>query len=128
MTQRLVVMLGALLLATRVLPAPTLIVVMGAPGEEEYTRQFKKWSGQWGEAAQKAKATLHTIGIGDKITSDKPDKEQLRKLIVAQPRNDAEPLWLVLIGHGTYDGKSAKFNLRGPDLSASELAQWLKDH
>ena len=128
MTQRLVVMLGALLLATRVLPAPTLIVVMGAPGEEEYTRQFKKWSGQWGEAAQKAKATLHTIGIGDKITSDKPDKEQLRKLIVAQPRDDAEPLWLVLIGHGTYDGKTAKFNLRGPDLSASELARWLKNH
>ena len=76
MTQRLVVMLGALLLATRVLAAPTLIVVMGAPGEEEYARQFKKWSEQWAEAAQKAKATLHTIGTQDKKSSDKksPDK------------------------------------------------------
>ena len=128
MTQRLVVMLGALLLATHVLAAPTLIVVMGAPGEEEYARQFKEWSDQWGEAAQKAKATLHTIGIEDKKTSDKPDKEQLKKLIEAQPKKDADPLWLVLIGHGTYDGKTAKFNLRGPDLSAVELAQWLKDH
>ena len=36
------------------------------------------------------------------------------------------PLWLVLIGHGTYDGKFAKFNLRGPDLAADELAGWLK--
>ncbi len=26
-----------------------------------------------------------------------------------------EPLWLVLIGHGTFDGREAKFNLRGPD-------------
>ena len=128
MTQRLTIILSALLLATHVLAAPTLIVVMGAPGEEEYTRQFKKWSGQWGEAAKKAKAALHTIGIEDKKTPDKPDKEQLRKLIVAQPRDDAEPLWLVLIGHGTYDGKSAKFNLHGPDLSASELARWLKNH
>jgi hypothetical protein len=32
----------------------------------------------------------------------------------------------VLIGHGTFDGKEAKFNLRGPDLSDTELAEWLK--
>jgi hypothetical protein len=31
-----------------------------------------------------------------------------------------------LIGHGTFDGKEAKFNLRGPDFSAGELADWLK--
>ena len=84
MIPRLAIALTTLLLATRVLAAPTLIVVMGAPGEEEYARQFKKWSGQWGEAAQKAKATLHTIGTGDKKTSDKSDKEQLKKLMVYQ--------------------------------------------
>jgi hypothetical protein len=32
----------------------------------------------------------------------------------------------VLIGHGTFDGKEARFNLRGPDLSASNLVEWLK--
>jgi hypothetical protein len=37
----------------------------------------------------------------------------------------AEPLWVVLIGHGTYDGREAKFNLRGPDLTDLELSQWL---
>ena len=31
----------------------------------------------------------------------------------------------MFIGHGTYDGHAAKFNLRGPDLSAEELAEWL---
>jgi hypothetical protein len=35
-------------------------------------------------------------------------------------------LWLVLIGHGTFDGRTAKFNLRGPDLAASDLAEWLR--
>ena len=35
-------------------------------------------------------------------------------------------MWLVLIGHGTFDGKEARFNLRGPDVSADELALWLK--
>ena len=30
-----------------------------------------------------------------------------------------------MIGHGTFDGREAKFNLRGPDMSDAELAQWL---
>jgi hypothetical protein len=42
------------------------------------------------------------------------------------PRNGAAPLWIILIGHGTYDGKSAKFNLRGPDFSDQEFADWLR--
>ena len=33
-----------------------------------------------------------------------------------------EPLWIVLIGHGTSDWREAKFNLRGPDVSDAELA------
>ena len=36
-----------------------------------------------------------------------------------------EPLWIVLIGHGTYDGREAKFNLRGPDVTDLELSEWL---
>jgi hypothetical protein len=32
----------------------------------------------------------------------------------------------VFIGHGTFDGRSAKFNLRGPDISADDLAATLK--
>ena len=31
-----------------------------------------------------------------------------------------------MIGHGTFDGKTAKFNLRGPDVTAAELAEWLR--
>ena len=42
---------------------------------------------------------------------------------VAKPTGE---LWLVLLGHGTFDGHAAKFNLRGPDLSAEELGAALK--
>jgi len=35
------------------------------------------------------------------------------------------PLWLVLIGHGTFNGREAKFNLSGDDVSDLELASWL---
>ena len=32
----------------------------------------------------------------------------------------------MLLGHGTWDGKTAKFNLRGDDISVAEFAEWLK--
>jgi hypothetical protein len=30
-----------------------------------------------------------------------------------------------LIGHGTYDGREGRFNLRGPDVTDQELSDWL---
>jgi len=53
------------------------------------------------------------------------DRSQLEKVLKDEPKDVAEQLWLVLIGHGSFDGKEARFNLRGPDISATELAQWL---
>ena len=43
----------------------------------------------------------------------------------ATPSAAREPLWIVLIGHGTYDGREAKFNLRGPDVTDLEFSEWL---
>lgn len=43
-----------------------------------------------------------------------------------RPSAATSPLWLVLIGHGTFDGREAKFNLRGADVSDGELAEWLR--
>ena len=33
-------------------------------------------------------------------------------------------LWVVLIGHGTFDGRTAKFNMKGKDVAAKELVAW----
>ncbi|MBL69731.1 MAG: hypothetical protein CMO74_15020 [Verrucomicrobiales bacterium] len=111
-------MIITFLFATSTHAAPTLILINGAPGTEEYGRLFKKWAGQWEATAKQGKAELHQVS----------GKDKLKSLLSAQPKNSPEPLWLVMIGHGTFDGKTAKFNLRGPDLSAAELAEWLKDH
>jgi hypothetical protein len=47
------------------------------------------------------------------------------KLEIRNSKFGFSSVWLVLIGHGTFDGRTAKFNLRGPDVSARELAEWL---
>ena len=55
-----------------------------------------------------------------------PDRERLRTALAEKGTAGLEPLWVVLIGHGTFDGREAKFNLRGPDVTDIELAEWLK--
>ncbi len=102
----------------------SLVLVIGAPGEPEYAEQFSSWADSWEEAA--AKGGMQTFIIG--TNKDKPD-EDLRRLLEVLTNEVAKPageLWLVFIGHGTFDGRTAKFNLRGPDISAADLAAALK--
>jgi hypothetical protein len=108
--------------AGAVIARPTVIVVVGAPGEAEFAEQFHEWAENWRVAAKKADAEFRSIGNGESKTSD---REQLLKSLTKAGGEKALPLWLVLIGHGTFDGQSAKFNLRGSDLSSEDLAMWL---
>jgi hypothetical protein len=103
---------------------PSVIVAVGAAGEEEFGNEFAKWAEQWRQATKQAGARHQVVGTGP--TNALPDLAQLKDILGHEPTNTTAELWLVLIGHGTFDGKEAKFNLRGPDLSATELAEWLK--
>ena len=102
----------------------TVIIAVGAAGEEDFGKEFARWATLWTEASAKAEGKPVTIGLGP--TNAGTDLALLKQALVAEPTNSTAELWLVLIGHGTFDGKEAKFNLRGPDLSATELAEWLK--
>jgi hypothetical protein len=101
-----------------------VIAVVGASGTDEYGQQFNEWSDRWQAAATSADAEFVSIGIAESDGSS--DREQLQQQLQKIESVSTEPLWLVLIGHGTFDGKVAKFNLRGADVSASELVEWLQ--
>lgn len=103
---------------------PTVILAVGAAGEEEFGKAFAQWAGLWTKAGEQAGASNIVVGLDP--TNSTADLARLQQALAGQPTNSAVELWLVLIGHGTFDGKEAKFNLRGPDLSATELAEWLK--
>jgi hypothetical protein len=106
-------------------PAPTTaIVVVGAPGEPEYGKVFAESAQRWVAACQKGGA--HHLVIGLDPTNSVPDRDRLKQALAAQPTESLSALWLVLLGHGTFDGRHAKFNLRGPDLTAADLTAWLK--
>lgn len=106
-------------------PSQTVIVVVGAPGQSEYGKMFAQWAERWRSACRKGDARFIPIGISDqREVGGLTDKERLRKTLQEMGDGSTEPLWLVLIGHGTFDGQDAKFNLRGPDVTAEELSQW----
>ncbi len=103
---------------------PTILTVVGAAGDADYGEQFQLWAERWKAAAAAAGAT--PVGVGLEPESETTDKQRLEKSLSEQAREGTAPIWLILIGHGTYDGRNAKFNLRGPDVSATELAEWLE--
>ena len=100
--------------------SPAVILVTGAPGTDEYQTQFFRWASQWKSAAQQGGADFQQIAA--KPTQRDDLKTRLTQTATVET---SAPLWLVLIGHGTFDGRTAKFNLHGPDLTTAELKTWL---
>ena len=104
-----------------------VIVVVGAAGEPEYQSEFERWAGQWELAAERAGASHTRIGTFEEPSRRNPltDRERLVDALQVTD-DDSTPLWIVLIGHGTFYRDTAKFNLVGPDISAAEFAELLE--
>ena len=114
---------------TETLPSSniTILAVVGAEGAEEYGEKFRKAADMWREGAEKGGARFESIGLAEGETNDREKLETLLgELLGEKAEDEAGPLWIVLIGHGTFDGRTAKFNVRGPDFTDAELAEWLK--
>ena len=89
-------------------------------GEQDYEQRFT-------EAAQDLDKLFKASGAGVHVfTLYGPDatKEHLTAIMgqVAHAAKPDDSFALILIGHGSFDGKDYKFNLPGPDISAADLA------
>ncbi len=119
-----VLFVGMLSVSLHAADRPSVLVVVGASGEKDFGEQFAKWAGRWKTAAEKAQAEYAVLGLDD--LAEKSDRELLEQQLASWSAPSTEVAWLVFIGHGTFDGKTAKLSLRGPDITPSELAGWLK--
>ena len=102
----------------------TAIVVVGAAGDTDFGSNFVRQAELWTKACAQAGCRQITIGLEPEGSTN--DYDRLKLALGEEPKDGLGQLWLVLIGHGTFDGKEARFNLRGPDFSATELALWLQ--
>lgn len=117
------ILITCLLIAPQPVEQPTVVIVVGAAGQPEYGERFDQWADRWELAAEKGGAKC--VPVDHRQAAEESDLEHLKATLAAEPKQSVEPLWLVFLGHGTFDGQAAKFNLRGPDVSASDLAAWL---
>lgn len=99
-----------------------ILLVVGSGGTDAYTREFAETSMLWIDAAKKGEADVETIGLDVPPADTAPsDAERLKQLLASEKSPE---LWLVFIGHGTFDQRDTKFNFRGPDVTDRELATW----
>jgi hypothetical protein len=126
---------------------PTVVLIVGAPGTTEYGSNFQTWAERWQAAATAATADFIWIGPGsptsaapsppniaeNSSTTPAQTAAQITDLEIIQSslrnacsQTSSQPLWIIYIGHGTFDQKTAALNLRGPDLTDAQLAELLK--
>ena len=105
------------------------VIVVGAPGGDAYQREFATLEASLGKAVRERLAfeSSHVTVLSGTTTN--PSLTSTREHVRAAfdtLRTQVKPGDLVLVllaGHGTSDGATAKFNLVGPDLDASEWAE-----
>lgn len=97
----------------------SVLVVQGAAGTEEYGKKFQTQVEAWKAACAKGSVAVEVLN-GDSTT------ELLQQRLATAAKAPQTALWLVLVGHGTFDGRDAKFNTVGPDFDAKQLGAWLQ--
>ena len=111
-----------------------LLVIVGLAGDPEHGALFHKWGTALVEASEKVGiARDQVIYLGDakeggaRVTGP-ATKEQIGKVFatLASTASADDVVYVVLLGHGNYDGSAARFNLPGPDITASEFNTLLR--
>ena len=114
-------------------PNKFAVILSGASGDEEFAKRFKGWT------AELSKTLVGRFGFDEArvtILTETPEGRALRataeevRRAFASLKASAGPestVFVFLIGHGTFDGRQAKFSLVGPDLAAGEYAELLSN-
>ena len=121
----LVLFIAASAVAQKGDPNKFAVIINGPGGEPVYAKQFTEWTAELSSTLSKR------YGFDPrqiKVLAEKDATAEGVKRAFASLKselNDGNVLYLFLIGHGSFDGKESKFNLVGPDLSASDYNQLL---
>src|SRR5688572_30413115 len=126
-----------LLLAFLLVAAPAaaqdarLAVIVGLGGEPEHAETFRRWAASLVDHATERLAIPREriLYLAEDPAQDakramaKATKAEVAKRLgslgAAAKKDDV--VFVILIGHGTSEGKVSKFNLPGPDMTAEEF-------
>ena len=112
-------------LALPVHAATYYVIVAGLGGEPDYEQRFTAAAKDLDRIFKSAGPNAHVFTL----TGAQATASQLTEMMneVAREAKPDDDFALFLIGHGSFDGVDYKFNLVGPDMTASQIAN-LCDH
>lgn len=108
------------------------LIITGISGEESYATLFNLWKDRL------QKALIERLGFAPEqvaVLTEKPAGRERRATAAAigealgQLQAAPAPgrqVYIFMIGHGSFDGETARYNLPGPDLTAREFADLLR--
>jgi hypothetical protein len=124
-------LLAVLLPAGAIAETRWAVIISGASGGEKYAEQMRDWrEGLRGALVDRyGFKAEHVRQLVDEAATagEKGSAANVRKLFAEIKKSGTKDdfVLLILLGHGTYDGDVAKFNLVGPDLTAKDWTDLL---
>ena len=111
-----------------------LLIVVGLSGDPEHGELFHKWGSALAAASEKVGVTpdrlvyLADAKEDDARGSGRATREEIDKAVAAFAKAAApdDVVYVVLLGHGTYDGQTARFNLPGRDMTPADFNTLLR--
>jgi Peptidase C13 family len=111
-----------------------LLVIVGLSGDPEHGALFHKWGSSLVDASGKVgidRAQVTYLGdakIGGEAVTAPATKEEIARAFAAIATAAApdDVVYVVLLGHGNSDGTSVRFNLPGPDMTATDFNALLR--
>ena len=97
------------------------VTVAGLGGEPDYEQRFTASAQDLDKVFKTGGSAAHVYTL----TGAQATTPQLKETLgaVAREAKVDDDFVLILIGHGSFDGVEYKFNLVGPDVTASEIAE-----
>ena len=130
---RAILLVAVLLIAVPAFAQTThLAVIVGLAGEPEHAELFQRWAATLVDSSAKLGVErpiylAEKPDVDPKRTTGRSTKEEIAKAFDQLKAADEDSVvFIVLIGHGTFDGKVAKFNVPGPDLTPADFEPLLK--
>ncbi|GAB4110690.1 MAG: hypothetical protein Kow001_11700 [Acidobacteriota bacterium] len=99
---------------------PACLVISGLGGVPEWEENFEKWADTAaGICRDQLKAAVFRLDGRTQV------KAQILQTVTEAATAGNGDLWIFLVGHGTWDGREYRFNIKGPDLTTADLAEAL---
>ncbi len=112
-----------------------LAVIVGLAGDPEYAELYGKWAaalvdaatGPYGIPRAQVQYLTERPETDTTRATGRSSRDEVVKAFGTLATAAADDVvFVVLMGHGTFDGTVAKFNLPGPDMTAAEFEPLLK--